>query len=61
MAVITTKELAALDDELSKELNLIAKFKNYAETTSDTKLKTQYESIVQKHQTHFDALYTLLK
>lgn len=61
MAIITTKELSSLDDELSKEQNVIAKFKNYAETTSDTKLKNQYESIAQKHQTHFDALYNLLK
>lgn len=61
MAIITTKELSALDDELSKEQNLVAKFKNYAETTSDTKLKSQYECIAQKHQTHFDALYALLK
>ena len=61
MAVITTKELTALDDELGKEQNLIAKFKNYAETTNDTKLKNRYESIAQKHQTHFDVLYSLLK
>ena len=61
MAIITTKELTALDDELSKEQNLIAKFKNYAETTGDTKLKNQYECIAQKHQKHFDTLYSLLK
>lgn len=61
MAIITTKELSALSDELSKEQNLISKYKNYAETTSDVKLKNQYESIAQKHQTHFDALFTLLK
>ena len=61
MAVITVKELSLLDDELSKEKVLIAKFKNYSETTSDTKLKNQYDCIAQKHQKHYDALYSLLK
>ena len=61
MAVITVKELSLLDDELSKEKVLIAKFKNYSETTSDTKLKNQYDCIAQKHQKHYDALYGLLK
>ena len=61
MAVITVKELSLLDDELSKEKNLVAKFRNYSETTSDTKLKNQYDCIAQKHQKHHDALYSLLK
>jgi rRNA pseudouridine-1189 N-methylase Emg1 (Nep1/Mra1 family) len=61
VAVITTKELTTIDDELNKEQNLIAKFKNYADTTSDMTLKNQYEAIAQKHQKHFDTLYNLLK
>lgn len=61
MAIITTKELTAIDDELSKEQNLIAKFKNYADTTSDTVIKNQYLAIAEKHQNHFNSLYNLLK
>lgn len=61
MAVITTKELAALDDILSQEMNVISKLKSYAESTTDQVLKTKYEQTAQKHQKHFDTLYSLLK
>ncbi|NLK38636.1 MAG: hypothetical protein GX303_00105 [Clostridiales bacterium] len=61
MAQITSKELSGISDQLAIEQNLIAKFKNYAETTQDTTLKAKYNDIAQKHQKHFDALYSNLK
>ena len=61
MAVITSKELGSISDCLTHEQNLISKYKSYAETTSDTVLKQKYEEAAEKHQQHFNTLYSLLK
>ncbi|MBQ2734670.1 MAG: hypothetical protein IJF33_02460 [Clostridia bacterium] len=61
MAQITEKELSAIADLLTVEENLIAKYKNYACSTTDNVLKNQYEQIAQRHQRHFDELYANLK
>ena len=61
MAQITSKELQGLSDQLSLEQNLVAKFKAYASVTNDAALKDKYEQIAQKHQRHYDELYSNLK
>ncbi len=61
MAVITTKELGSINDSLTHEQNLISKFENYAETTTDSALKQKYEAAAEKHRQHFSTLYSLLK
>ena len=61
MAQITAKELSALSDLLTMEQNLVAKYKNYAEQTTDSELKNHYEQIAARHQRHFDELYANLK
>ena len=61
MAQITTKELSAISDLLTIEENLIAKYRCYAAQTTDTVLKNQYEQIAQRHQRHFDELYSHIK
>ena len=61
MAQITSKELSGLSDQLAVEQNLVAKFKAYASATDDTALKNKYEQIAQKHQRHYDELYSNLK
>lgn len=61
MAQITEKELSAISDLLTVEENLIAKYKAYASTATDSVLKNQYEQIAQRHQRHFDELYANLK
>ena len=61
MPLITSKELTAIEDILGMEQNLIEKYRNYAESTGDCKLKTQFGEAASKHQTHFDALFALLK
>lgn len=57
---LTAKELSAIEDELSFENNLISKYKNYAETCTDTELKSKYEDAVTRHRKHFDALFSLI-
>ena len=61
MAQITAKELTAISDLLTMEQNLVAKYRDYANQTTDSALKNQYEMIAQKHQRHFDELYANLK
>ena len=61
MARITAKELSALSNLLTMEQNLVAKYKNYAEQTTDSVLKNHYEQIAARHQRHFDELYANLK
>ncbi len=60
MANLTSKELSAIEDSLKCEQNLVSKCKMYANQTQDTSIKTKLEEIAQKHQTHYDKLYSLL-
>lgn len=61
MPIITSKELSAIEDILGAEHNLVMKYRNYAEATTDAKLKTQFGENAAKHQQHFDAIFALLK
>lgn len=61
MAQITCKELSAISDLLSAEQTLIAKYKDCACRTTDSTLKNEYEQMAQRHQRHFDELYSNLK
>jgi len=61
MAQITTKELAAIEDVLTLEQNLITKLEAYASTVSDAELRQKYEQIAARHQRHYDEIYSNLR
>lgn len=61
MAQITSKELSAITDLLTIEQNLVAKYTAFANETTDTALQNQYRQIAQRHQRHYDELYSNLK
>jgi rubrerythrin len=61
MAQITSKELGGISDLLAMEKNLIAKYKEDAEKTTDSALKNSYEQIAMQHQKHYDELFANLK
>ena len=61
MAQITAKELTALDDMMGMESVLVAKYQENANQTSDAALKDCYTQMAQRHQRHFDELYSNLK
>ena len=61
MAQITSKELGGISDLLAMEKNLIAKYKEDAEKTTDSALKNSYEQIAMQHQRHYDELFANLK
>lgn len=60
MANLTTKELSAIEDQLSTEQTLVKKYQLYAQSSSDPQLKAKCEQIAAKHQSHFDRLISQL-
>ena len=60
MVQLSEKELSTIQDLLSEEELLVKKFKMLAEQAQDAEVKEKYESISQKHQGHFNALYAHL-
>jgi hypothetical protein len=60
MANLRTKELSGIEDQLKCEQNLICKCRSYAENVGDLALKSKFDEIAQKHQQHYDKLYSLL-
>lgn len=60
MANLTTKELAAVEDQMNLEQNLVKKYKLYAQQSTDPQLKTKCEQIAAKHQNHFTRLLNQL-
>ena len=60
MSTLTEKELSTIKDLLSSEELLVKKFKMLAQQTQKPELKSQLESIAQKHQGHFNELYQKL-
>ena len=61
MAQLSAKELSSLRDLLSEEELLIKKFKRLAEQTTDQEIRNKFEEISNKHQGHFNSLYSQLK
>ncbi|WP_085833722.1 spore coat protein [Clostridium merdae] len=60
MASLTTKELSAIEDQLSGEKLLITKLKAYSKGCTDPQLKQQYNDLACKHQQHYDKLLGFL-
>lgn len=56
MATLTSKELTAIEDQLSIEQNLIKKYKNYACHSQDAQIKQKFENIACQHQNHYNTL-----
>lgn len=58
---LTTKELSALEDQLSLEEVIIKKYNNYASICGDPQLKNKCEQIALRHQAHYNSLLSYLK
>jgi hypothetical protein len=61
MAQITEKELTALSDLLTVEATMKAKCEYMASMTEDATLSDTYVQMAQRHQRHFDELFSNLK
>lgn len=61
MANLTSKELAALSDQLSSEQNLIKKYEAMACLCNDTKIQQDLNGFANKHRAHYNTLITFLQ
>ena len=61
MASLTSKELTAIEDQLTMEQNIVSKFKMYSSTAVDSEIKDKCDCIAQKHQQHYDTLISQLQ
>jgi len=53
---LTQKELAAMEDALTHESQLVKKFRSYACMAQDPAIKDQASQIADRHKQHFDTL-----
>ncbi len=60
MGNLSEKELSAVQDILSEEELLIKKFQMLAEHSCDPKVKAQMTQIADRHQEHFNSIYSQL-
>lgn len=61
MANLTTKELAALEDQLGFEKMLCCKYHDAAQNTTETELKTCYTQHANEHKQNYETLLGFLK
>lgn len=59
--MLTTKELAALEDQLSVEQTMVKKYNAMASQCSDQAIKTKLTSIAGRHQQHYNTLIGYLQ
>lgn len=60
MPNLTSKELTAIEDQLSQEQLLIKKYRVYAQACTDPQIKAKCEEIANKHQNHYSRLLNTL-
>lgn len=60
MVELSEKELSILNDSLTDEQLLVKKYKMLASQTTDKEISSKFEEISQRHQSHFNQLYSML-
>ena len=60
MSEVSEKELSLMQDLLSEEELLVKKFQMRAGHTQDETIKQQMLDIADKHQSHFNDIYSFL-
>lgn len=60
MSQLSEKELSAINELLCEEELLVKKFRMLADQTSDPEIKSEFQGIANKHQGHFNTLYSHL-
>jgi ferritin len=61
LANLTTKELAALQDQIDLEQTLVKKYQAMANMCNDTQIQKGLSDYAQRHQRHCDTLMTFLQ
>lgn len=60
MGQLSEKELSLLNESLSEEELLVKKYQMLAKQTGDVEMSQKFEQISDRHQRHFNDLYSLL-
>lgn len=60
MGTLSEKELALINDSLSEEDLLVKKYQQLASQTQDPEISSKFQQIAQRHQKHFNDIFTLL-
>ncbi len=60
MENLSSKEVTALEEQLSAERILVAKYRGMASQVSDAVIKNKLNAIASRHQAHFDRIMTFL-
>lgn len=60
MGSLSEKELSLLNDALSEEQLLVSKYQMLAEQSQEPEVSSKFQQISQRHQKHFNELYSLL-
>ncbi|MBQ6539632.1 MAG: spore coat protein [Oscillospiraceae bacterium] len=61
MISLTSKELSALEDQMSHEQTLVKKYQAMACLVGDEKMQQDLNNYAAKHQQHFNTLLTFLQ
>lgn len=60
MGSLSEKELSLLNDALSEEQLLVSNYQMLAQQSQEPEISSKFQQISQKHQKHFNELYSLL-
>jgi len=60
MANLTTKGLSGIEDQLKAEQTMICKLNHFASLSQDAALRAKLGDMANKHQQHYNRLYSLL-
>lgn len=61
MPNLTSKELTALEDQISQEEVLVKKYEAMAAMCGDQKIQQDFQNFANKHRQHFNTLVTFLQ
>ena len=61
MISLTSKELSALEDQMTHEQTLVKKYQAMACLCNDEKMQQDLNNYAAKHQQHFNTLLTFLQ
>lgn len=60
MGTLSEKELSMINDALSEEELLVKKYQLLASQTQDQEISSKFEQVAQRHQKHFNDIFSLL-
>lgn len=60
MSQLSEKELSCINESLSEEELLVKKYQMLAQQSNDNEVSAKMEEIAQRHEKHFNQIYSLL-